>query len=48
MRNKDIIQKLEKRLVFIEVTRVNKKQYKNILMGYKPKMVEEVEEDGLN
>ncbi len=47
-KDKDIIQKLEKRLVFIEKTRVNKIHCKNIVMGYKPKVVEEGEEDGLN
>ena len=43
-KDKDIIQKLEKRLVFIEKTRVNKIQYKNILMGYRCKIEQEEEE----
>ena len=47
-KDKDIIQKLEKRLVFIEETRINKIKYKNIIKGYKPKMVEQGEEHGLN
>ena len=47
-KDRDIIQKLDKRLVFIERTRVNKILYKNIVMGYKPKIQEEEGEEWYN
>ena len=42
-KDKDIISKLEKRLVFIDRIKINKVNYKNIVKGYRPKV--EVEEE---